>query len=304
MHRLLVPMALALAAGCGGGGAAYPDAGPHVDAGPEPTSLGEVLLVEGVDRSWTPGTPFRAYGSVLGRIRTAAYPVWHQEVANDGTCRLLKFMPAQCDEYCEGVCVERNVCQPYPREISVGTLTLTGLIGGTMSLQPADGANWYYPRNQPPAELFADDAVIGLSASGSDDMPAFHAEVRAVPRLEAEIDNFQITLHDGEDYVVRWTPAGDRYARVRLTLNSNNSGHAFPYDGIIECEAYDDDQEIRVPAAMIDAFPETDNWEACAGGDCPRSWLRRYSRGYAPVPGGGVRFDVGSEIDFGVVHHR
>jgi len=284
-------------------GPARPDAGPHVDAGPEPTSLGDVLVIETTDRSYDQ-QPFRAYGRIEGRIRTGADPVWHQEVMNDGTCRLLKFTPALCDEYCEGVCTAPNVCQPYPTYISVGTLTLTGLVSGMLPLQPIEGINWYYPSTPLPGDLFADDATVGMNASGSSDMPAFQAETHAVPRLEAEIASFQITLKDGEDHLVEWTPAGDPSARVRLTINSNNSGHGAPYNAIIECEAYDDASQIRIPAAMVEAFPENDDWDACAGSDCPRSWMRRFAQAYATVPGGGVRLIVGSEIQFGVVHHR
>ncbi len=300
---IMVSLALALAA-CGDGAAALPDAGPHVDAGPEPTSRGEFSVVEAVDVGFN-GSPTHEYGSVGGFVRSGASPVWQHEVMNDGTCRLLLFEPAECNPYCEqGVCVATNHCEPFPSYLSVGTVTVRGLAVGTMQLEPFNGQNWYFPSDPPPGELFADDARIQLSATGAGAIPAFATETPAVPRLETEIHNFEITLKDDEDYVLRWTPAGDREQRVQLTINANNIGHGTPYNGIIACEAYDDAHEIRVPRAMIAAFPETENWNACAGSDCPRSWVRRYRRSYATVPGGGVRLDVASLIGFGVVHRH
>jgi hypothetical protein len=301
LSRSLVIASLLLGA-CGGAGEdVFPDAGPHVDAGPTSTSLGEVYVSEAVDRGWDTA-PERRWGSLYGAIRGVADPMWHQVVADDGTCRLLKYVPAHCDTYCEGVCTSTNVCQPFPGRIDVGTLTITGVTSAPVVMQPSDGSNWYFPAGVPPEELFEDDAIVGMSSSGSAAMPAFHAETRAVPRLDADISDFRITLHDDQDFVVHWTPAGNPEARVRLTLNANNQGHGAPYEGIISCETFDDARQIRVPKAMIAAFPATDDWDACAGSDCPRSGIRRFTRAFAEVPGGGIRLEVGSEIGFGVVH--
>jgi hypothetical protein len=302
LSRSLVIASLFLIA-CGGGGSddAFPDAGPHADAGPDPTtSFGEVYVTEAVDRGYDTA-PERRFGSIVGAIRGVADPMWHQVAADDGTCRLLKYVPAHCDAYCDGVCTSTNVCQPYPGRIDVGTLTITGITNAPLVIQP-EGSNWYYPGGTPPEELFGDDAIVGMSSSGSAAMPAFHAETHAVPRLETDIDHFQIALHDDQDFVVHWTPAGDPGARVQLTLNADNQAHGAPYEAIISCETSDDARQIRVPKAMIAAFPATADWDACAGGDCPRSGIRRFTRGFAEVPGGGIRLDVGSAIGFGVVH--
>jgi hypothetical protein len=58
------------------------------------------------------------------------------------------------------------------------------------------------------------------------------------------------------------------------------------------------------PKAMIDAFPATENWQVCAGSDCPRSMIQRFNRGVAAIADGGwVGLTVTSEVSFGVVHH-
>jgi hypothetical protein len=286
---------------CGDAADATPDAGPHVDAGAEPPSLGEVYVTESVDRSFDGASESRR-GSILGSFRGGPEPAWHQVVADDGTCRLLEYVPGHCDAYCEGVCSGRNVCTPYPGRQDAGTLTLTGITGAPLVIEPQAGVGWYFPAGVTPAELFADDAIVGMSLSGSATVPALHAETRAVPRLVADVPGFRVTLHDDQDFVVHWTAADDPAARVRLTLNANNQTHGAPYDAILVCETADAAGQIRVPKAMIAAFPATDDWEACAGSDCPRSALRRFTRAFAPVPGGAVRLDVGSAIGLGVVH--
>jgi hypothetical protein len=52
----------------------------------------------------------------------------------------------------------------------------------------------------------------------------------------------------------------------------------------------------------VEAFPATEHWQGCAGGDCPLSSALRYQRGTAAVPEGEVELLVGSEVLFYVVH--
>jgi hypothetical protein len=106
----------------------------------------------------------------------------------------------------------------------------------------------------------------------------------------------------GEDFVIAWTPAGDG-GRVRVTLNSNNQGHGMPYLAIIECDVADSAGEVAIPAALLDAFPETSAWSVCAGTDCPPSTIRRYHRDGWPIGDDQeVVLEVGSQVDFGVDH--
>lgn len=59
--------------------------------------------------------------------------------------------------------------------------------------------------------------------------------------------------------------------------------------------------EVPIPRAMVEAFPATEHWEGCAGGDCPPSSALRYQRGTAPAGEGEVELLVGSEVLFYVV---
>ena len=59
---------------------------------------------------------------------------------------------------------------------------------------------------------------------------------------------------------------------------------------------------MTIPRAMIEAFPETYHWDACAGSDCPMSSALRYRSGAVEVGGGTLSLLVGSEVRFYVVH--
>ena len=104
--------------------------------------------------------------------------------------------------------------------------------------------------------------------------------------------------------MIRWTPAAAD-TRVRLTRNSNNSYHGQPYHTIIECDAPDSAGEIAVPAAILDAFPDSEAWAICAGTDCPRSKIERYRRATHPVDAEhDLELLVTSRVWFGLDHER
>jgi hypothetical protein len=157
----------------------------------------------------------------------------------------------------------------------------------------------YHSRDTIPSDAFDDDATVTVAATG-DVVPAFSISARGVPPLEAAISNGEIELVNGEEFTFTWTPA-DPTSRVRLTVNANNHGHAAPWEAVIECDTEDTGQ-VTVPAAMIDAFPETYRWEVCEGSDCPLSWLTRYHKTVTDVGGAPVRLDVGSRFYFYVIH--
>jgi hypothetical protein len=71
------------------------------------------------------------FASFLGKIfdgTTPAQIVW-EEKAREGDCWLSEPRVPFCETPCGGsaVCVEDDVCHPYPTAISVGTVTLSGV---------------------------------------------------------------------------------------------------------------------------------------------------------------------------------
>jgi len=223
---------------------------------------------------------------------------WQQETMRAGDCRLLELVPAYCTD-CAGLCVAEEVCEPMPEMVSAGDLVFSGL-EVPLTLTPDTYTNWYVSQSSVPADAFADDAIINVTASG-DSVPGFSLSAAGVPPLVAAIDNDQIELLDDSDFTLSWTPAAPG-ARVRLTLNANNFGHGLPYEAILECDADDSQGAITVPRELIAAFPATDRWEVCVGSDCPMSRLTRYRQGRDVVADGDVVLWVGSEIQFWVIH--
>ncbi len=291
-------LSLIVLAACGGDDAAATDGGVDggADGGVGAPALGTVRVIE--ERWINPddGQAF-ASGSVLAYYLDAPALAWHQEVARAGACVLARYTPAQCDPACsDGVCLRPNVCATPPGFHSAGRLTLAGL-ATPVTITGADG--YYTPTTQLPAALFADDATVTASLAGAS-VPAHTLTARGVPPLVAAIDR-KVTLAPGVDHTVTWTPAaGD--ARVRLTINANNSGHGAPYAAIIDCDVADAAGQITIAAALIDAFPPTSAWTVCAGSDCPPSTLRRYHRSAVAIPGGDAELIVASQVAFGVDH--
>lgn len=227
-------------------------------------------------------------------------PSFHHQTMAAGACVLREYTPSLCDPACtDGLCVQPDVCEPWPQLISAGRLTVTGL-ETAVTIDPQSG--YYYPPGVLPADLFDDAARVTASLAGAD-LPAMSLATDAVPALAAAIPNAGITLEPGQDHTIHWTPAGT--GRIRVTLNSNNQGHGHPYLAIIECDADDDAGQLTIASALVDAFPETRAWRVCAGSDCPPSTLRRYRRAESPVGADqAVELMVASQISFGVEHRR
>jgi hypothetical protein len=231
-------------------------------------------------------------------------PQFHREAMRSGDCALRTFENASCTPACtDGLCVETNVCEPWPTFVSAGRLTITGL-ARTVEIDPMSGL--YYPDGPLPPDLFASSADITASLAGAD-IPALSVSTRGVAPIVPDVVDGKVTVSNPatQPLMIRWTPltaAGETGTRVRLTLNSNNRGHGAPFDAIIECDVADTAGEIAVAPALLDAFPETFAWRICAGSDCPPSWLRRYRRAAAPVGEREVELRVSSTFTFGIEH--
>jgi hypothetical protein len=300
MTQLALVLVVVFAA-CGGGSSSFPDAGPIPDAGVDAANprdvIGTVTVVE--DRSYqddgTGPVEYRQSG-VSAQLYQDRAPSFHRVAMTGGSCLLRRYTPSSCTPACtDGLCVETDVCEPWPTLVSAGELTVTGLIE-PVSITPQGG--YYYSDILPP-ELFADTATVHAAFAG-EELPALTIDAGAVSGLGTDFTD-KITLLPGQDHTITWVPGGG--GRVRLTLNSNNAGHGSPFAAIIECEVDDSAGAITVPAALVDAFPETMAWHICAGSDCPPSHLRRYRAGAAPIGANQeIQLVVASQHTFGVDH--
>jgi hypothetical protein len=295
-RTLAIRSLIALVAACGSDGT-HLQPQPDASEGPPGERVGSVNITEDRQRYDVGQAEFRSSG-VFAAFYANAPTSYHHETAAVGACKLVEYTPGNCPNFCEeSVCLD-NVCMPWPVPLAAGRLTIQGL-AVAVSLDPQSGL--YYPSNILPENLFGDDAAITAKLSGGD-FPAVTLTARGLPPLASSID-FKIDMPSGADKKVTWTPVNN--GRVRLTINSNNRGHGIPYDAIITCEAEDAAGEITIPHELIDVFPKTAAWTACAGSDCPSSYLQRYARGRAVLDDGReVELVVSSRVGFYVVHDK
>lgn len=300
MRSHLLCFILLAAAACGGDDVSGdPDGG--IDA-PDGVTRERVGVIEVNEDHWV--FPRDKGESRTGRVEARFYqgrePAFHREAMRSGDCVLRRHENASCTPACTtGLCVATDVCEPFPTYVSAGRLTIAGL---RTSVQIDPMSNWYYP-DALPADLFADDADVRATLAGAD-LPALTVASRGVAPIVPDITGGKVTAANpaAGPLVIRWTPATDAGARVRLTLNSNNRGHGMPYDAIIECDVADEAGEVSVAPALLDGFPATEAWVICAGTDCPPSSLRRYRRAAAPVGAQEVELRVSSSFTFGIEH--
>ncbi len=245
-----------------------------------------------------------AYSRLTGVVGAGGFPVWQEEYLAAGDCRLFRFVSHFCEDYCEGVCVGENLCEPWPTFIDAGRLTITGA-KQVLATDPSEygwfGANGYGWWGDAP-ELFDDLDPITASFAGGD-VPAFSVTAAGVaPLVLTGLVDDELDLPNGRDTFLTWEPGPSAGTRVRVTLNANSSGgHGSPYEAYIECDT-EDDGDLTIPEDLVEAFPDAYRWEMCAGQDCPLSWAMRYRRGTHQMNGGTFDFRVGSSVAFFILH--
>jgi hypothetical protein len=300
------PFVTILIVSCGGdAGSSEPDATP-LDGAPDSSVVrersGSIDVTEDRWLHTEDGGGGETLTSTVGaRFYDGREPSYHREAMRWGDCVLKRYPNVSCTPACTtGLCVETNVCEPFPTYVSAGRLTITGL---RTAVQIDPQQNLYYPQSQLPSELFADDATVTASLAGAT-LPALSITTQGVRPIAPSITGGKLVVDypATADTVVTWTPSGGD-ERVKLVLNANNRGHGQPYLAIIECDVADSAGRIAIAAAIMNAFPETDAWTICAGTDCPPSRLTRYRRGAVLVGEREVDLLVQSQVTFGVEHH-
>ncbi|MBN1759979.1 MAG: hypothetical protein JW863_16755 [Chitinispirillaceae bacterium] len=152
--------------------------------------------------------------SLLGRINDGPTPsnlVWEEADAVGG-CKLYKRRIPVCMDGCgsTSACVEDDSCQPYPKGINVGTMTVTGLktVDGATSFTVDPLSNNYQligiTLQYPPAD---EGDLITISAAGSGTVPPFSMSARGIKPLK--LLNESIPCGDGQDINLKWEPPAD-----------------------------------------------------------------------------------------------
>ena len=309
VRMVRLALAVLLFLGCGGdddGGGGSDggdtDGAPEADGGgggdgPRDRAEGDVAVYEGI---------FGEGGTAWSYVQASILDPRPQYMALEmeaGDCRMWSYQPGDCGP-CTGLCDGDGECVPFPTSLSAGLLTVSGVEGGDIEMEPTEYG--YFLDAAPPADLFAPDAEVTLTAAGGPDVDGFSLATGGVDPIAIDLvaagegGQDSLRLEDGADLELGWEPARPG-TRVRLEINSNNSGHGLPVNSMIECES-DDDGSLTVPRAMIEAFPEKPYQNICAGTDCPPSTLTRYRWDRAAVSGLEVELRVEFRAQFIVVH--
>ena len=295
-----------VATGCVGAGVAEGGDASTKETASEEAAFEETSSTETVD-PWA--TSFASVGITRGdgrmsagaRFRDAPDPSGPVTLVH-GACRMREAVVAFCDPPCAsgalctgdvacapasvGVCV--GTCVTYATPLSAGTVTLE-TPAGLSTLVAVEGLDSYY--TQEPMPLVDAGAVVTVTASGGT-FPAFSAHLVMVPPLVVR-DAAAITVTPGEALTIGWTPA-DPASRVRVILEADLD-HGFIPRVRIECDVPDDDGELVVPVAMVNALADPSHW-GC--GRCPVQRIERYVRTTVRPAGKSVDFELRSEQVF------
>jgi hypothetical protein len=187
------------------------------------------------------------FGVVQGEVRDGVVPTAVPSVIDDdGPCRLLERRNLACFPACVGMetCGEAGTCIPFPRQVSVGDVSISGLTRETLMSPLMPGNSYLSPgASNPPFEV---ESRIVLSTSGAGGLPAFQLfGVGSEPLSEAPT----WVLTPGADLVLEWpAPTVDVPTTVLAELTIDQHGIT-PLS--LSCEL-EDTGTATIPAAIID----------------------------------------------------
>ncbi len=186
------------------------------------------------------------FGVVQGSVADGVVPTAVPEVvSDDGSCQLLLRKNLSCTPACVGAetCGEDGECIPYPRQISVGTVTISGLTKPAVMEPQVPGNTYFAPDAENPP--YVDQSEIILSAAGSEDADAFKLfGIGSVPLEQSPT----WVLAEGQDLAVTWEAAENSPARIAIELPIDQPGTS-PLS--LLCE-FEDTGSATVPTAVID----------------------------------------------------
>ena len=198
-------------------------------------------------------TPART--SFLGLVNDGEKPSpnsWVEEQSAGG-CKLYTPVSPFCDPSCgsSAACVSDNMCVPYPKSQSVGTITLKGVGDAPVEMSPVGSSNNYQPKagTSLPYPPCAESAELSLSVEGGM-FEGFELKTKCIAPLE-----FQgpIKLLKATPLKLSWqAPSDPTLARIQVRLNISHHGGS---RGEIRCDV-EDNGTLELPATMVDRLLE------------------------------------------------
>lgn len=192
------------------------------------------------------------YTSVFGKIYDGPTPqavIWEPGTVS-GDCTLYKPRVPFCETACGGsaVCVEDDVCMNYPKAVSAGNVTVTGIKTSDnkteFTLKPV--ANNYQSADTHPYPAFAEGDEITFDAAG-DIVKKFTLASKGITPLD--LLNETLPLENGKSLVLSWTkPSGESASSIHIKLDISHHGGS---KGKIECDTADDG-ELELGSEILD----------------------------------------------------
>lgn len=188
------------------------------------------------------------FGVVTGTISEGVVPTSIPElIAEKNGCKVNKRRTLLCSPACIGAetCGEEGSCIPYPRQVSVGTITIAGLTMPTTMNPQKPGAVYFAPgADNPPFEVGSN---IVLSAAGTDERAGFELFGIGSEPLE---EGPTWLLEEGKDLAIEWpAPTDDAvptHISVELTIDQHGNS---PLS--LSC-VLEDTGTGSIPAELID----------------------------------------------------
>jgi hypothetical protein len=189
------------------------------------------------------------FGVVQGAVFEGVVPTAIPRLVSEaGPCRLLERRNLVCTPACVGstTCGEDGACIPYPRQLSVGDVTISGLTQPT-HLSPQDPGNGYFApgADNPP---FALGSAIALTAEGAGDRAGFELKGFGSPPLGTKPSWL---IERGKSLSVRWEN-GDPGARTRVAVELSVDQHGIS-PLTLACE-FEDTGTASIPTTVIDGL--------------------------------------------------
>jgi hypothetical protein len=239
------------------------------------------------------GSDPEGHTAVIGKVYDGPSPsplVW-EEAMRQGDCQLLIPRAPFCPEACGGdaVCVEDDVCQPYPAARSVGTVRVHGIrtASGAKEFAMDPIANAYQPKAsiKLPFPAFSEGDEIQLKASGGD-FEAFSIEAKGIAPLSVASKELRVERDAPLD--LAWTtPSVPGVSRARLKLDISHHGGS---KGVIECD-FEDTGDAQLPAELLTRLLDL----GVAG--YPSLILSRESAASASTRSGRVELLIASKVE-------
>ena len=187
------------------------------------------------------------FGVIEGTILEGVVPTSVPSVSLvEGNCRLLERRNLACIPACVGAetCGESGTCIPYPRQLSVGEVSITGLTRVTTMSPLMPGNKYFAPgADNPPFDVLS---PIVLSAAGAGVLPAFQLfGVGSEPLAAAP----SWTIEAGTDWILEWpapTSGAETSVLVELTIDQHGITPL-----MLSC-VLEDTGSATVPASIID----------------------------------------------------